>query len=100
MEETMQNNKISYEFAQEFSDSFADLNALYHAIDKLEGRIWGLVKWMRHSISDQQYMVMRLRYAPHEKGGRSTLEETGNQLGLTKQRVQQIEKQTLQKLWI
>lgn len=91
---------IPYEFSREFADTWADVNALYHTIDLLESRVWGLVKWMRHSLNDQEYQVMQMRYSPHSKGGRMTLERVGQRMNLTKERVRQIEAQALASLGI
>lgn len=96
----MTQDNIKYADSKQFADMWADLNALYHTIGKLELRIWALVKWMRHSLTDQEYEVMRLRYAPHDKGGRQTLEEIGIRLHVTKVHVRQIETKALEKLGI
>ncbi len=93
-------HKIPYEFAQEFADKWADINALYHVLAKMELKIFGLIKWQRHTLSDQEYEVMKLRYAPKEKGGRLTLEEIGQATGMTKQGVQQVEVKALKKLGV
>ncbi len=100
IDELKERSPIPYDYASEFADTWADINALYFVLSQLESRIWGLVKWMRHSLTTREYEVMRLRYAPYEKEGRRTLEAVAEQLGMTKQRVKQLEDKALERLGV
>lgn len=91
---------IPFEYSKEFADTWADINALYHVLGQIEDNIWSLVKWMRHSLPVREYEIMRLRYAPFDNGGRQTLEAVATKLGMTKQRVKQLEDKALATLGV
>lgn len=100
--------KIPFEFGEDFASLWSDINATYHVLGKLEDRLHGLIKWARHTLSDQEFQILQLRFEPYtrihdEEGepcGRQSLEETAQRLGITRQRAQQIEKKALEHLGV
>jgi RNA polymerase primary sigma factor len=56
-----------------------------------------LLRYVMHSLSEREQIVLQLRYGLNGEGPK-TLEETGRALGITRERVRQIQEQALEKI--
>jgi len=56
-----------------------------------------LLRYVMHSLSQREQVVLQLRYGLNGEGPK-TLEETGRALGITRERVRQIQEQALEKI--
>ena len=66
---------------------------LRRTIFQNEQVIWDIIKKLRYRLDPRQYKVLKLRF--HE---RKTYEEVGDELGVTRERIRQLEWQTLERL--
>jgi len=56
-----------------------------------------LLRYVMHSLSEREQIVLQLRYGLNGEGPK-TLEETGRALGITRERVRQIQEQAREKI--
>ncbi len=56
-----------------------------------------LIRYVMYSLSEREQIVLQLRYGLNGEGPK-TLEETGRALGITRERVRQIQEQALEKI--
>ncbi|HEY3131858.1 MAG TPA: sigma-70 family RNA polymerase sigma factor [Acidobacteriota bacterium] len=76
----------------------ADKNSVNPDITVLKGMLGKYTEAILHSLTPREERIMRLRFGVSEEGKEHTLEEIGSILGVTRERIRQIEKKALSKL--
>ncbi|HEY2934643.1 MAG TPA: sigma-70 family RNA polymerase sigma factor [Acidobacteriota bacterium] len=80
------------------ADFIEDKSSINPDSNVLKGMLGKYTDSILHTLTPREERIMRLRFGLSENGKEHTLEEIGRILGVTRERIRQIEKKAIQKL--